>query len=203
MTTRILTVSQFLRTKIARDALRSGHTYIGDYSADDNGLVGLAFRGAYTLPELEALSADLRAMQAAYDGLTHAAVMERVNELRAERINASTTTCRAPAHWASYLINGDASGLSNAERRACDSWIADLGLGSPIDCQPYGFAAYHDAMDYALACECEDYTFSLPASHELEAIDAELAAFGVGLVAEALAAACAKAAEGVSARPRR
>ncbi len=33
-------------------------------------------------------------------------------------------TTLAPACWASYLINGDASGLDAVEKEACDKWIA-------------------------------------------------------------------------------
>jgi hypothetical protein len=29
----------------------------------------------------------------------------------------------APAHWASYLVNNDASGLSESEKAAADRWL--------------------------------------------------------------------------------
>lgn len=32
----------------------------------------------------------------------------------------------APAEWASYLINGDHSGLSDLEQQECDTWIRDV-----------------------------------------------------------------------------
>lgn len=35
------------------------------------------------------------------------------------------TTYRLPACWASYFINGDASGLSDAEQSEADAWIAE------------------------------------------------------------------------------
>ena len=35
-------------------------------------------------------------------------------------------TVTAPAYWASYLVNEDASGLDDDERRAADRWLADL-----------------------------------------------------------------------------
>ncbi len=28
-----------------------------------------------------------------------------------------------PAHWASYFVNGDASGLTDAEQVAADAWL--------------------------------------------------------------------------------
>jgi hypothetical protein len=37
------------------------------------------------------------------------------------------------AHWASYLINGDASGLMPEEKELCDAWLArELGSGEDI-----------------------------------------------------------------------
>lgn len=41
----------------------------------------------------------------------------------------------APSHWASYLINGDDSGLDAEERAACDAWIAREGVGEPVGCE--------------------------------------------------------------------
>lgn len=35
-----------------------------------------------------------------------------------------------PAHWASYLINGDASGLTDAEIERVDAYIDDLGVNA-------------------------------------------------------------------------
>lgn len=71
-------------------------------------------------------------------------------------------TLIAPSHWASYLINGDASGLGPDERHACDQWVRHVGLGSPVSCDDYGFASYHDARDFALAADCQTYTFYDP-----------------------------------------
>ena len=36
-----------------------------------------------------------------------------------------TDTIDMPAHWASYLINGDASGLDDAEQAACDAYTRE------------------------------------------------------------------------------
>lgn len=35
-------------------------------------------------------------------------------------------TFTAPAHWASYLVNGDSSGLNPDDIRAADSWLASI-----------------------------------------------------------------------------
>lgn len=71
-----------------------------------------------------------------------------------------TTTYIAPSAWASYLINGDASGLEGAEQAACDAWIASVGLGDPVGCENAGFVHYHDARAHMpLAADCQEYTF--------------------------------------------
>jgi len=63
-----------------------------------------------------------------------------------------TETYIAPAHWASYLINGDASGLDyentpgddqgNREIRDADNFIASVGLGAPVDCSESEFMSH-------------------------------------------------------------
>ena len=75
-------------------------------------------------------------------------------------MNVETAT--APAYWASYLINGDASGLEGDEIAACDAWIERLGWGAPVSCEPGGFIAWHDARQEALPADCETYTFLVP-----------------------------------------
>ena len=51
-----------------------------------------------------------------------------------------------PAPWASYLINGDASGLEAGERERIDAFLAAENLGSPVDCeQEASFSHFCDA----------------------------------------------------------
>jgi hypothetical protein len=38
--------------------------------------------------------------------------------------NITTRTIAGAAYWASYLINGDASGMEDSEIRDCDAWLA-------------------------------------------------------------------------------
>ena len=75
-----------------------------------------------------------------------------------------TFTATAPADWASYLINGDASGLEDGEEAIIDAWIADYCEGlMPVDCTENGFMAYHDAWHwYPLGSDCQTYTFMRP-----------------------------------------
>lgn len=66
----------------------------------------------------------------------------------------------APAHWASYLINGDASGLETAEVLACDRWLASIGLGAPVSCADAGFCWHHGAQNVApYGAFCATYLF--------------------------------------------
>jgi hypothetical protein len=68
----------------------------------------------------------------------------------------------APSAWASYLINGDASGLSDGEQAQIDAWIDAEGLGSPVSCEDHGFTNSHDAYQFCpLAADCQNYQFLL------------------------------------------
>lgn len=65
-----------------------------------------------------------------------------------------------PAHWASALINGDFSGLDEAEDAAVRYWLdtePDIG-GDALDCtdEPE-FLRHYDAD--GLACDCLTFTF--------------------------------------------
>jgi hypothetical protein len=67
----------------------------------------------------------------------------------------------APSYWASYLINGDSSGLTAVEKLAADDWLKDQALWEfdCVDCQDAGFRWRHDASKFALAGDCQTYTF--------------------------------------------
>lgn len=69
----------------------------------------------------------------------------------------------APSAWASYLINGDASGLEPSERRQAELWIAREGIGFPCDCEDAGFWRNHDAYtEMPYSADCQRYTFLVP-----------------------------------------
>jgi hypothetical protein len=64
----------------------------------------------------------------------------------------------APSVWASYLINGDASGIDDADIAACDAWYDSL-RGEIVDCEAYGFVWRHDAYAFfPLGADCQAYT---------------------------------------------
>ena len=74
-----------------------------------------------------------------------------------------TIVLTAPSHWASYLINADASGLEPDEIDACDRWLkAEFSRQaySCVDAVDAGFMRWHDAgQHYTLAADCCEYTF--------------------------------------------
>lgn len=68
-------------------------------------------------------------------------------------------TYELPVYWASYLINGDDSGLEPGERQEIDAWITKQGLdrGDAVDCgEPY-FSWSNDAN--GLGGDVAEYTF--------------------------------------------
>jgi hypothetical protein len=67
----------------------------------------------------------------------------------------------APSHWASYLINGDSSGMLEGEKEACDAWLVAEGIVDVLDCYDGGFRRWHDASRYALACDCQVYVVTV------------------------------------------
>jgi hypothetical protein len=70
-----------------------------------------------------------------------------------------TFTATAPSYWASYLINGDASGLEYPEIAQADAFLARQG-GYVVSCEDYGFCTRHDAWwECPYAVDCQEYTF--------------------------------------------
>jgi hypothetical protein len=63
----------------------------------------------------------------------------------------------APSAWASYLVNGDSSGIDDTEIAQANAFAA--WLGAPIvDCQYYGFKWTHDAVQFgAASADCHTY----------------------------------------------
>ena len=77
-------------------------------------------------------------------------------------------TYTAPACWASYLINGDASGIDQEDIDGADAMVGDIGCGSPVSCGDDGEEPWfsskadymtHDADGNALAGDFLTYTF--------------------------------------------
>lgn len=75
-----------------------------------------------------------------------------------------TVTYTLPAHWNTALIYGDDSGLDDDEVSAVfqfGEWLnKQHGTANCVDCTDYPeFTRNHDATDWALACDCLEYTF--------------------------------------------
>lgn len=65
------------------------------------------------------------------------------------------STYTLPAHWASYLINGDASGLEDDDQAECDAFIEKEGI-NVFDC--VGESSFYRRNDAGtLACDCCTY----------------------------------------------
>ena len=79
-----------------------------------------------------------------------------------------TETYRLPAHWASYLINDDASSFSlnddggDAEIKAINRWCQDMEVGPCVGCsdEPY-FAHWNDGPNAYQGDDVLDYTFEV------------------------------------------
>lgn len=75
----------------------------------------------------------------------------------------NTITYKLPSYWASYLINGDASGLEDNEQEQIDAWTerqrksANTSLFSCADCSEPYFSWCDDAG--RMGGDVCDYTF--------------------------------------------
>lgn len=66
-----------------------------------------------------------------------------------------------PAHWASYLINNDASGISAEEKAQADRFLKENELPFPVSCgEQSWFSRSHDASHITkCAGDVLNYTF--------------------------------------------
>jgi hypothetical protein len=70
----------------------------------------------------------------------------------------NTTEYTLPAHWASALINGDTSGMEDAEEREMDAWLAHEKPGWCVGCtEEAEFCWSNDAG--TLGGDCLTFTF--------------------------------------------
>jgi len=68
----------------------------------------------------------------------------------------------APSNWASYLVNGDLSGLERDEIKAVGAFEKDIGF-SVTHCEEHGFCHDHDAYHlYPYGADCELYFGLVP-----------------------------------------
>ena len=73
-----------------------------------------------------------------------------------------------PAIWSSYLVNGDATGLSEEDRRQADDFLTLERLPSPASVEPDGFGQADATLalggNAALFQDLSRYTFLVPAT---------------------------------------
>jgi hypothetical protein len=82
------------------------------------------------------------------------------------RAKMTDETIQGSAYWASYLINNDASGLTDAELATCDAWLVANGLehaefvdvDEPYFSWSYGFHTGAECQGGDLA----EYTYLTP-----------------------------------------
>lgn len=69
-------------------------------------------------------------------------------------------TIDAPAHWAPYLINDDASGMTDEEQAECDAWHKSISPNySIVDCSEENFFGrfYFPVQNKMLGCDLVTY----------------------------------------------
>lgn len=83
-----------------------------------------------------------------------------------------TTTITAPAYWASYLINNDATGLTKAEQAACDRWCQQKGpwriVSTRDQAEPYFTWSFQDYGGSEKGGEVLDYVAHMDVALEGE-----------------------------------
>lgn len=66
-----------------------------------------------------------------------------------------------PAYWASYLINGDSSGITPEDKALADAYLLANALPYPVSCGESEFSWRNDAT--TLGGDVCEYVFLLPA----------------------------------------
>ncbi len=63
-----------------------------------------------------------------------------------------------PAYWASYLINGDDSGISDTDKKNADFFLEYNNLGLPLSCSEESFFKWGNDFD-TMGGDVLEYTF--------------------------------------------
>ncbi len=75
-------------------------------------------------------------------------------------VKIQTAEYTLPTYWASYLVNGDASGLEDSEQAEIDRWLSDMEPGECVDMlDDSHFAHCNDAS--RMGGDVATYTFIL------------------------------------------
>lgn len=101
-----------------------------------------------------------------HDGYDPDIVVKKARKSSSKKLNEQKfeeETLWLPAHWASALINGDYTGLSDSEEEELKAWLkANPGYGDPVSVSDYPeFKTKHDASDFVLPTDCLEFTYLL------------------------------------------
>ena len=77
---------------------------------------------------------------------------------------------KLPAHWASYLINIDSSGLEQSEIDKIDSFLEKENLPTPCACEETSYFTYSNDADN-IGCEVLNYTFLIEENETSKNLD--------------------------------
>lgn len=73
--------------------------------------------------------------------------------LRSKKTSPTFETITGAACWASYLINGDASGIDAEEKAHADAWLAREGVLHVVDCEDEArFTSFYQLYDPLAGC---------------------------------------------------
>lgn len=89
-----------------------------------------------------------------------------------------------PAYWASYLINGDASGIDDSDKAAADRFHAAHNLPGPVGCSDESWFAHWNDSDNGPAGDVLEYTYLLARDHSFDPLvpSGEVGPFAVALI---------------------
>lgn len=79
-------------------------------------------------------------------------------------LNPATYTL--PAYWASYLINGDASGISPEDKAQADTFLSREGLPMPVSCSDESWFSWRNDSYNGLGGDVLEYTFLIESGKE-------------------------------------
>jgi hypothetical protein len=71
-----------------------------------------------------------------------------------------TETFTLPAYWASALINGDRSGMSDEDEQEMDAWLAQSETKGCIGCSDEQWFAWRNDAN-TMGGDVMDYTFAV------------------------------------------
>ena len=92
--------------------------------------------------------------------------MESKNMTQQERIESGlpqfekeAVVYTLPAYWASYLINGDASGMPASDLQACHAFLESHCLPMPVSCSDESWFSWTNDSGNGLGGDVLEFTF--------------------------------------------